>query len=88
MPEYRNCPGTNTIAYNPGMDWRAWCPFCGHTLRVRNDGSLPRHRLRYAEFVEQMSALVAVTVGMYEWGSSLGRSPDRKGSHWITVSNA
>ncbi|BBX30505.1 hypothetical protein B7435_30075 [Mycolicibacterium peregrinum] len=74
MPaERRKCIGGNTIP-REGTFERGFCGLCGTDLRIRNDGTLPEHQLRYERFLAEMAAAVERLVGWRGFGSHLGAS--------------
>ncbi|WP_454231289.1 hypothetical protein [Mycolicibacterium fortuitum] len=79
MPaERRNCRGGNTIPPEGTFD-RGFCGLCGADLRIRNDGTLPEHQLRYERFLAEMAAAVERLVRWRGFGSQLG-APQNPGS--------
>lgn len=56
MSARKPCPGTGAIANC--MEAVDWCPMCNRICRVRDDGTISRHPMKWDQIVAYMAELV------------------------------
>lgn len=66
--ETRTCPGTGAIGdISQNSDY---CPQCGRTCRVQDDGTIARHPFRYPEVIKHLAQAVE-SLAPWAFGSSI-----------------